>query len=81
MILKILLAIRPKRFLCVFFAVGSIAFDRLICENRELRRDREVMALKLSRSKAALQDTLVRLARANMHKQVRENVAFKRTFT
>ncbi len=57
--------------------MGSIAFDRLICENRELRRDREVMTLKLIRSKAALQDTLVRLARANMHKQVRENVAFK----
>ena len=49
--------------------MGSIAFDRLICENRQLRRDREVLNQKLARSKAALQDTLVRLARSNMHKQ------------
>ena len=53
----------------VLFPVGSIAFDRLICENRQLRRDREVLNQKLARSKAALQDTLVRLARSNMHKQ------------
>ncbi|XP_023345428.1 uncharacterized protein LOC111714527 [Eurytemora carolleeae] len=51
------------------YKVGSLAVDKLILENRNLRREKDVLGQKLVRSKAALQDTLSRLSRANLHKQ------------
>jgi len=42
--------------------------DRMVAENRHLRRDKEVLTQKLGRSKAALQETLLRLSRSNLQK-------------
>merc|ERR1719397_1645221 len=42
--------------------------DRMVVENRHLRRDKEVLTQKLGRSKAALQETLLRLSRSNLQK-------------
>jgi len=50
-------------------SVGSLTLDKIVSENRALRRDREQLAEKLGRSKTALQETLTRLSKSNMAKQ------------
>ena len=50
-------------------AVGSLAFEKIVQENRSLRREREVLNQKLGKSKSALQETLLRLSKSNMQKQ------------
>merc|ERR1719273_1735651 len=47
---------------------GGVVLDRMVAENRHLRRDKEVLTQKLGRSKAALQETLLRLSRSNLQK-------------
>ena len=37
------------------FPVGSLAFEKIVQENRSLRREREVLTQKLGKSKSALQ--------------------------
>merc|ERR1712029_288071 len=49
--------------------VGSLAFEKIVQENRSLRREREVLTQKLGKSKSALQETLLRLSKSNMQKQ------------
>ena len=55
--------------LICFVVVGSLAFEKIVQENRSLRREREVLNQKLGKSKSALQETLVRLSKSNMQKQ------------
>ena len=56
---------------CIYLccSVGSLTLDKIVSENRALRRDREQLAEKLGRSKTALQETLTRLSKSNMAKQ------------
>jgi len=49
--------------------VGSLAFEKIVQENRALRHEREVLTQKLGKSKSALQETLLRLSKSNMQKQ------------
>ena len=39
----------------IFLPVGSLAFEKIVQENRSLRREREVLTQKLGKSKSALQ--------------------------
>jgi len=49
--------------------VGSLAFEKIVQENRSLRHEKEILTHKLGRSKSALQETLLRLSKSNMQKQ------------
>jgi len=58
--------------------VGSLTFDKIVQENRALKRDREVLTQKLGRSKSALQETLLRLSKSNLQKQDQVSPAVNR---
>jgi len=51
------------------YKVGSLAFEKIVQENRALRHEREILTQKLGKSKSALQETLLRLSKSNMQKQ------------
>ena len=58
-----------KKKLIELILVGSLAFEKIVQENRALRNEREVLTQKLGKSKSALQETLLRLSKSNMTKQ------------
>ena len=51
------------------FSVGSLAFEKIVQDNRALRHEREILTQKLGKSKSALQETLIRLSKSNLQKQ------------
>ena len=52
-----------------FFPVGSLAFEKIVQDNRALRHEKEILTQKLGKSKSALQETLLRLSKSNLQKQ------------
>eukprot|EP00092_Neocalanus_flemingeri_P013649 GFUD01014722.1.p1 GENE.GFUD01014722.1~~GFUD01014722.1.p1 ORF type:complete len:828 (+),score=212.12 GFUD01014722.1:267-2486(+) len=58
--------------------VGSLTFDKIVQENKCLKREREILTQKLGRSKSALQETLLRLSRSNLQKQDQVSPAVSR---
>ena len=53
----------------IFFPVGSLAFEKIVQDNRALRHEKEILTQKLGKSKSALQETLLRLSKSNLQKQ------------
>ena len=51
------------------FSVGSLAFEKIVQDNRALRYERDLLTQKLGKSKSALQETLLRLSKSNLQKQ------------
>lgn len=49
--------------------VGSLAFEKIVQDNRALRHEREILTQKLGKSKSALKETLIRLSKSNLQKQ------------